>query len=112
MESCLKCINSACCKLVVELSKDEFDKTDNEIKSRVVKYTDEFISKFPKFEDKREYLDDMYKSNYGYIEKGEDGSCVFLDRKTMLCSIYEKRPKACQGYQLNRCEKIREICIN
>lgn len=29
----------------------------------------------------------------------EDGWCVALDRQTMLCTIYEKRPFICREYQ-------------
>lgn len=29
----------------------------------------------------------------------EDGWCVALDRRTMLCTIYEQRPFICREYQ-------------
>ena len=28
----------------------------------------------------------------------EDGWCAALDRKTMLCSIYERRPAVCRDF--------------
>lgn len=30
----------------------------------------------------------------------EDGSCAALDRKTMLCTIYERRPAICRDFEL------------
>jgi Fe-S-cluster containining protein len=30
----------------------------------------------------------------------EDGWCAALDRKTMLCSIYERRPAVCRDFEL------------
>jgi len=32
----------------------------------------------------------------GYLLNGPDGPCVFLDRNTMLCTIYETRPLVCR----------------
>ncbi len=30
----------------------------------------------------------------------EDGWCVALDRRTMLCRIYERRPTVCRDFQV------------
>ena len=30
----------------------------------------------------------------------EDGWCAALDRKTMLCTIYERRPAICRDFEL------------
>lgn len=35
------------------------------------------------------------------LEKGEDGLCKYLDRESYLCSIWDKRPSACRGYDCN-----------
>jgi len=32
----------------------------------------------------------------GYLLNGTGGPCVFLDRNTMLCTIYETRPLVCR----------------
>jgi Fe-S-cluster containining protein len=39
----------------------------------------------------------------------EDGWCVALDRKTMRCSIYEKRPWLCREFEMggDECLKAR-----
>ncbi len=108
---CLKCINSACCKLVIEVDKEEYDNSVKCVKKHLVKRTDAFIKRFPKLESKRNHFDEMYKDNFATLEKSDDGLCVLLDRKTMLCSVYEDRPKCCKDYTTNRCSKIRE-CIN
>ena len=34
----------------------------------------------------------------------EDGWCVALDRKTMLCTIYEKRPWICREFEMGEDE--------
>jgi len=34
----------------------------------------------------------------GYLRQDEDGACIFLDRKTNLCGIYEKRPRVCRDF--------------
>lgn len=36
----------------------------------------------------------------GWVMKRlEDGWCAALDRKTMLCTIYEQRPTICRDYE-------------
>ena len=49
----------------------------------------------------------MYKDNYAEMKKDDDGYCNLLDKKTMLCSVYEYRPKICKDYSNNKCKKIR-----
>jgi len=107
-----KCINSACCKLLVEVSRQEYNCTPKEVRERFVKYSDEFILKSPRYESKRQQIDDMYNETYAYLPKNDDGLCELLDRETMLCSIYDDRPNVCKEYKLNRCEKIRNICTD
>ncbi|MGE0533463.1 MAG: YkgJ family cysteine cluster protein [Pirellulales bacterium] len=34
----------------------------------------------------------------GYILNGKDAACIFLDRRTKLCTIYETRPLVCRVY--------------
>jgi Fe-S-cluster containining protein len=34
------------------------------------------------------------------MARGEDGWCVALDRKTMLCGIYEQRPAICRSFSM------------
>lgn len=109
---CLKCINSACCKLVIEVDKSEYEELDDKVKNSFIKNTDKFIDKNPHHENKRAYLDDMYVDNYAEMKKGDDDLCVLLDRDTMLCSVYEYRPKVCRRYTSDRCFKIRELCTN
>jgi len=110
---CLKCINSACCGLVVEVSYDEYKELEKKgLHVHFTKHIDTFLKKFPKLKNKREYLKENYNSNYAELNKNKNGFCVLLDEKTKLCSIYEDRPKVCRDYENNRCSKIRELCIN
>jgi len=110
---CLKCINSACCKLVVEVSHDEYKELKKKgLHVHFTKHIDTFLNKFPKLESKRNFLEANYSKNYAELKKNEDEYCILLDKKTKLCSIYEDRPKVCRSYQTNRCEKIRELCIS
>lgn len=111
MGTCLRCINSACCKLVIEVSKNEYYSIDESVRNEMITYTDEFIQNFPEFIDKRKEIDSNYDKLYAYLPKGNDGLCRLLDRKTMLCSVYDNRPKVCADYELNRCEKIR-LCTD
>jgi len=111
MESCLKCINSACCKLTIDLDRNEYNTIDNYVKSHAIKHSNDFIDKHPSLNIRKNEIDLMYDQLYAYIPKSkEDGLCVLLNRETMLCSVYENRPKVCRDYELNRCENIREIC--
>jgi Fe-S-cluster containining protein len=38
----------------------------------------------------------------------EDGWCAALDRETMLCTIYERRPMICGDYQVGDSDCIGE----
>ena len=110
---CLKCINSGCCKLVVEVSYDEYKQLEKKgLHVHFTKHIDTFLKKFPKLESKREFLESNYLKNYAELNKNEDEYCILLDEETKLCSIYEDRPEVCKKYQTNRCEKIRQLCTN
>lgn len=39
----------------------------------------------------------------------DDGWCIALDRKTMLCTIYEQRPQVCRDYEMGGSECLDEI---
>lgn len=109
---CLKCINSACCKLVIEVDREEYNSLHESVKNHFVKNSDKFINDNPRHAEKKAYLDEMYKDNYAELKKGEDDLCILLDRDTMLCSVYENRPKVCRSYSNDRCFKIRELCMD
>ena len=42
------------------------------------------------------------------MARREDGWCAALDRATMLCSIYERRPGICREYELNGSDCVAE----
>ena len=110
MSECLKCINSACCKLEVEVDRNEYEKFEKKglgdyFKTR----TEDFLKKNEKYRIQKHYFDEMYKDNYAKLIKGIDGLCVMLDRKTMLCSIYKDRPKVCKDYKIKSCVNIKNI---
>jgi len=42
----------------------------------------------------------------------EDGWCSALDRNTMMCLIYEKRPKICREFEMGGYECISERIAN
>ncbi len=104
---CLKCINSGCCKLKITINKKEYDSLIPKIKKQFVKHLDVFLEKNPKYKRKEKILDLMYDDNYAEMKKDDDGYCNFLDKKTMLCSVYENRPKICKDYTNDKCVKIR-----
>ena len=53
---------------------------------------------------------------YIYVDKNgsesmlrlDDGWCVALDRDTLMCSIYEKRPWVCREFEMGSYECINE----
>ena len=108
MIDCKSCINSGCCKLVIEISKEEYESLSDIVKKEFTKHIDSFL-----FKNKRlkghidKYLEILYKDNYARMNKSSDGYCPFLYRDTMLCSVYEDRPQVCKNYSNTKCEKIR-----
>ena len=106
---CLKCINSACCKLIIEVDKDEYDEfwrldLDEYFETK----TDVFLKENPKYIKHIKKIDEMYEDNFATLKRREDGYCVLLD-KDMKCTIYENRPKACRNYKQSRCVNIRDL---
>ncbi|MGH1467805.1 MAG: YkgJ family cysteine cluster protein [Bdellovibrionales bacterium] len=82
--SCSTC-KALCCRLEVRLIDDSDEQVPEE-------YTE------------------VVEAFYTAMKRGEDGWCEALDRKTMLCTIYEKRPYLCREYQAGDydCMKERE----
>ena len=108
MINCLKCINSGCCKLSIQISKVEYESLKPNVKKEFIKNIDVFLEKSPQFKGVLEKeLEEVYRGNYAEMKKAGDGYCNLLDRKTMLCSVYEDRPQTCKDYTNNKCEKIR-----
>ena len=109
MVDCLKCINSACCKLTIEVDRNEYNRLINlGLRNSITTYTDIFLKQNAKYKSKRNELDEMHKQLFAKIDKDESGYCVLLD-KDMKCSIYKDRPKSCKDYKHNRCLNIREL---
>ena len=109
MVDCLKCINSACCKLKVDLNRSEYNQLFKlGLKDKMETYTDIFLKQNAKYERHRSQLDEMHKDNFAKIKKNDKGNCVLLD-KNMMCTIYENRPKVCRDYKQSRCINIREL---
>jgi uncharacterized protein len=42
------------------------------------------------------------------MRRRDDGWCAALDRNTMLCTIYERRPGICRDYQMGDSDCIEE----
>ena len=112
MSDCLRCVNSACCKLEVDVSKKEYDELSKNIKDKFVLSSEAFITEFPIWKNRKNHIDKNLKSTYATIKKMKDGYCYFLNRASMKCSIYEIKPKSCSNYTNNRCKNIRHICTN
>jgi len=36
-----------------------------------------------------------------FVDKGEDGFCIYFDRDTELCKIWRNRPQVCREYNCN-----------
>ena len=74
---CLKCINSACCKLIIEVDKDEYDEfwrldLDEYFETK----TDVFLKENPKYIKHIKKIDEMYEDNFATLKMREDGYCV------------------------------------
>ena len=76
MDSEIKCstCKALCCRLEVQL----IDDSDEQVP---VEFTEQT------------------KDLYYVMKRGDDGWCEALNRETMLCTIYEKRPFLCREYQ-------------
>lgn len=72
--SCSSC-KALCCRLEVRLIDDSDEQVPEE-------YTEQT------------------KDLYFVMKQGADGWCEALDRTTMRCSIYEKRPYLCREYKV------------
>ena len=114
VNSCLSCVAS-CCKLVVEIDKADYSKlVDLGHEDIMTKQSEIFISNNPSYKIREKFLDEkFYLNNFAIIEKGTDGFCKLLDRKTRLCTIYENRPKTCSEFSNESlaCKNIK-VCIN
>lgn len=71
--SCSTC-KALCCRLEVQLIDDSDDQVPEEFTEKT-------------------------KDLYTVMKQGADGWCEALDRNTMLCTIYERRPFLCREYQ-------------
>jgi Fe-S-cluster containining protein len=80
--SCATC-KALCCRLEVRL----IDDADDQVPSKFTEQVDGF---------------------YMAMKRGEDGWCQALDRDTMLCSIYEKRPYLCRDYKVGDYDCLEE----
>jgi len=58
-------------------------------------------------------LDYVYEEDFSVISKSADGFCVFLNKETRMCDIYEIRPKTCSQFsnEGSVCKKIKK-CID
>lgn len=80
--SCSTCM-ALCCRLEVQL----IDDSDDQVPAQYTTLVD---------------------GTYTAMKRGRDGWCVALDRATMLCSIYAKRPFLCRDYQVGDFDCIEE----
>lgn len=109
---CLNCINSACCKLEVDISKKEYDMLGKDIKDKFILNSEEFISQFPIWASKKEHINNNSISMYATIKRMADGYCYFLNRMTMECGIHDQKPQTCKEYSTDKCENIRHLCTS
>ena len=50
-----------------------------------------------------------YEKDFPYeIKKGEDGFCIYFDRRSLQCVIWESRPITCRQYSCDGDERIWE----
>ena len=110
-------MNSACCKeFDIEVSSLEYEKYDLSIQSHFIKKSVEVLNSgnYAGMSEQRaqrfiKHIDAESGESFAKLKKDKDGYCTLLNKKTMLCGIYEKRPKVCREFTENRCGKIRVL---
>lgn len=113
VNSCLNCVAS-CCRLEIDINESEYNNlreiTDIE---NLITRTEKFIASYPSYKGKEIEINKMYGETFALIQKGTDGFCSLLDRKTRLCKVYENRPKVCVDYGVDslRCKKIKQCIV-
>jgi len=77
-EACLNCdagrkmgCRTYCCRLLVRLTEEDAERL----------YPDRPTARF--------------------LEKADDGLCIYLDKETFRCGIWEKRPEICRSFDCN-----------
>lgn len=113
LNNCLECI-STCCKLEVDITYKEylyFIEMGHD--DKIINKLNNFLKNNPLYNcnKKIEFIFNLYKDNYATLKKEDDGYCVFLDRKTRLCTIYEDRPLVCKEFS-NQSKKCEFKCID
>ncbi len=68
-----------CCRLLVRLDPDECELPDISERTAGASTT----------------------ASRRFVEKDADGFCIHLDRATHLCGIWDRRSRACRGYDCN-----------
>lgn len=108
---CTACRNSACCKLSVCISRDEYKHyVDMGMGHLFETFAEREVKRNPDFLPFKEQIDQSTNDNdYAELIKGDDGYCVKLNRETMLCTIYDIKPHVCSWYTNDKCEEIRLI---
>ena len=107
---CFDCVGS-CCKLEIDVTRAEYKELVGKgYESAMITRANIFISENKEYENRRDFLDEMYDELFAIIKKGEDGFCTLLNKSNKLCSIYEDRPRVCRDYsnQSQRCKIIRQ----
>lgn len=113
VNKCLSC-RANCCKLFVNVSKKEYQVFKSKgMSDSFLKHSEKFIQDNPQHRDKIDKIDSLYFETYAVLKKDESGKCVFLNKKTLLCSIYSDRPQACKDFEIdsNKCKKLYK-CIS
>lgn len=103
---CTKCTAECCRVYEVEITRDEYDALSDHA-SVITKKSDQFVELFPDFTAKQSLLDKLLSDGFAILDKGRDGYCQLLDRDTRLCTVYNRRPRACKEYKTDRCGDIR-----
>lgn len=55
---------------------------------------------------------DVNTVNQPILKKDQLGACVYFDKKTRRCSIYQRRPWSCRAWFCGRGTKHNEVWLN
>ena len=62
-------------------------------------------------EEERAEIDPVTDQKKGYVDKKENGTCIYQDEKTGLCLNWENRPQVCREYDCNH-DRMLQVVLN
>lgn len=91
---CVGCYGT-CCTMPVEIKKEDLLRLGLCSEDEIEGSNKKLIKRLHKAGILRSYRE---ATGLYMLESRENGDCVFLDTKTRLCTVYDKRPDVCREF--------------